>query len=153
MKKKFLVGVVLSLALACSLSGAAQDRGAWYAASSSASSITGDMIIGDGRITIDFMNFPLAQIRALEPAEVGAVFDADSNAGAKGNLYRLRVPAAQRFLHHNTLCASEDTQWMATYVEGKTLHVALFSGPSMPVFTFDALSHSNDLCGTFTYTR
>jgi hypothetical protein len=153
MKKTILFVSMLSLALGNPHFGVAQDRGPWYASSSDAKSITGDIIIGDGRITISLLVFPLAHIRTLKSEEVAAAFDADLNAGVPGNLFRLNIPAAQRFLHHNTLCGSESAQWMATYVEGKTLHVTFFSGVAMPVFTFDALSHSSDVCGTFTYTR
>ncbi len=153
MKKTILPVIVAALPLLLSLPCPAQDRGYWYAGSTTATSITGDITIADGRITLDFMTFPLAPIRTLKPEEVSAAFDADIHAGATGSLYRLNIRAAQRFLHHNTLCASEDTQWMATYVEGKTLHVTFFSGSDMPVFTFDALSHSSDVCGTFTYSR
>ena len=92
-------------------------------------------------------------IRTLKPVEVSAVFDADVSAGINGMLYRLKVPAGQRFLHKNTLCGDEDTQWMATYVTGHTLEVAFFSGDDMPVFTFDAISKSPALCGTFAYSR
>jgi hypothetical protein len=42
---------------------------------------------------------------------------------------------------------------MATYMEGRTLHVAFFSGANMPVLSFDALQKSTDLCGTFTYSH
>ncbi|MEI9968411.1 MAG: hypothetical protein WDM87_07220 [Terracidiphilus sp.] len=42
---------------------------------------------------------------------------------------------------------------MATYVTGHTLNVAFFSGDDMPVFTFDTISKSTDLCGTFGYER
>ena len=131
----------------------AQDGGAWTAASTTATSITGDIAIGKERVSIDFISYPLAPIRPLKPVEVSAVFDADVNAGISGMLYRLRVPAAQRFLKKNTLCGGEDTQWMATYVTGHTLEVAFFSGDDMPVFTFDAISKSSALCGTFAYAR
>ena len=94
--------------------------------------------------------FPLAPIRPLKPVEVSAVFDADVNAGISGMLYRLRVPAAQRFLQRTRCAEDEDTQWMATYVTGHTLEVAFFSGDDMPVFTFDAISKSTafvrDVC-------
>jgi hypothetical protein len=56
-------------------------------------------------------------------------------------------------LHKNTLCGSDDAQWMATYVVGKDLQIAFFSGATMPVFTIDALANNPNLCGTFTYTR
>ena len=42
---------------------------------------------------------------------------------------------------------------MATYVAGKVLRVAFFSGDNTPVFTFESISNSPDLCGTFTYVR
>lgn len=153
MKKRILLGAVAGLVLACSLSSAAQDRGYWRAASSTAAAITGDIAIGDARLTINFTGYSLAAIRKLGPAEVAAAFDADVNAGGSGNLYRLKVPASKRFLHHNTLCGTEDTQWMATYVEDRTLQVTFFSGPDAPVFTVDALANSADLCGSFTYVR
>lgn len=143
--------------MASVLSGAAranaQDGGAWAAASTNATSITGDLSILKDRVSIDYLIYPLAQIRTLKPVEVSAVFDADVNGGISGMLYRLNVPGAQRFLHKNTLCGGEATQWMATYVTGHRLEVAFFSGDDMPVFTFDAISKSTDLCGTFGYAR
>jgi hypothetical protein len=153
MKKRVLSGVMASLLLAGAVAAAAQDQGGWYAASTTATSITGDIAISKDRVAIDFISYPLASIRTLKPVEVSAVFDADVNAGINGMLYRLKVPAGQRFLHKNTLCGDEDTQWMATYVTGHTLEVAFFSGDDMPVFTFDAISKSPALCGTFAYSR
>ena len=138
---------------ACAAQANAQEQGGWYAASTNAISITGDIAISKERVSIDFISYPLAPIRPLKPVEVSAVFDADVNAGISGMLYRLKIPAAQRFLKKNTLCGSEDTQWMATYVAGKTLEVAFFSGEDMPVFTFEAISKSSALCGTFAYSR
>ena len=156
-KKRMLSGRAASLLLAGlmagSVAGNAQDQGAWIPASSNAISITSDIAIGKDRLSIDYLTYPLAPIRTLKPVEVSAVFDADVNAGISGMLYRLKIPAAQRFLKKNTLCGGEDTQWMATYVTGKTLEVAFFSGDDMPVFTFDAISKSTALCGTFAYTR
>ncbi|HEY6490037.1 MAG: hypothetical protein WCC26_07220 [Terracidiphilus sp.] len=141
------------LVLASSLIATAQDKGYWRAASRTASSITGDVALSDSKLTIDFFVFPLVQARTLQPAEVSAAFDADINAGATGVLYHVTVPAARRFLHHNTLCGTEDTQWMATYVSGRNLQIAFFSGAEAPVFTLDAIADSTSLCGTFTYGR
>ena len=42
---------------------------------------------------------------------------------------------------------------MATYVSGRTLQVDFFSGSNPPVLTFEALSNTANLCGTFTYRR
>ena len=140
--------------LACALHAAAQqDRGYWQAASNNAVAITGDLTIAEAKLTIDVKTYPLASIRLLKPAEVSAVFDADVDTAGPGTLYRLRIPAAQRFLHKNTLCGDEDTQWMAAYVTGKSLQVAFFSGADEPVFTFDAIAHSPSLCGTYSYVR
>lgn len=142
-----------TLVLTCSLPAFAQDMGLWIAAGSSAKSITGDISIAETRVTIDFFNFPIGQIRSLQPAEASALFDADANAPGGGSLYRLAVASNRRFLHKNTLCGSEDVQWMVTWVEGRTLSVAFFSGPNPPVFTMDALANTTDRCGTFTYAR
>ena len=145
--------VFAALFLCCSLPAVAQDKGYWRAVSSNADAITGDLSISDSRLSINMTHFPLAQIRALKPAESSAVFDADINENGSGFLYRLNVPGAQRFLHRNTLCGSDDTQWMATFAQGRTLRVAFFSGGDMPVLTPDALANSTDVCGTFSYSR
>ena len=145
--------VLVSLALICSFSAAAQDKGYWRANSQNANSITGDIAIADAKMTIDFLVFPIAQIRALTPVEISAVFDADGTVAQAGNLYRVNIPAGQHFLKKNTLCGTEDTQWMATWIDGRNLHVAFFSGANMPVFKFEAITNSTDVCGSFTYSR
>ncbi|MFP5235998.1 MAG: hypothetical protein ACLGSD_08840 [Acidobacteriota bacterium] len=132
---------------------AAQDRGYWTAASSNAKAITGDLTIGPSKLGINFAGFPLAPIRQLTKDEGSAAFDVVGNEGLGGELYRVTIPASRRFLHHNTLCGTEDTQWMATYVAGRTLYVDFFSGSEMPKLTMDALANSTDLCGTFVYAR
>jgi hypothetical protein len=152
MKKRLMVAAAIVL-LAGLGSGLAQDRGTWRAASNTANSITGDIGISDKKLTINFISFPLAYIRALQPAEIVAAFDVDLSAGGGGNLYRLSVPADRRFMHKNTLCGSDETQWMATFVEGKTLHVVFFSGSDAPVLKPEVLVDSQDVCGTFMYVR
>lgn len=137
--------------LACALPLAAQDKGYWRADSSTAKSITGDLGISDTKLIMNFLSFPLAQIRKLTPAEGLAAFDVDASTGVGGNLYHLDISASRRFLHKNTLCGTEETQWMATYTAGRSLYVDFFSGAEMPKLTFDALQNSTDLCGTFTY--
>jgi hypothetical protein len=151
--RRTLFSVAASLVLGCSLSCPAQEKGDWRAASSTAAAITGDIAISDTKIAINFTGFPTARVRKIEPTEASAAFGADLGASGSGNLYRLSVPATKRFLHHNTLCGTEDTTWMATYVQGRTLQVAFFSGEATPVITIDALANSTDLCGTFTYVR
>lgn len=148
---------ILFLFVALFLAGdaGAQEQGSWRAASKTAESITGDVAFGEEKITIDYLTFPIAEIRALTPAEATALFDADTNAMGRGHLFRMSVPAAKKFLHKNTLCGSEETEWMATYVSGeasgRTLQMAFFSGQKMPVMTAEALGNSTNLCGTFTY--
>lgn len=142
-----------ALSLVLCLSGLrAQEKGYWRANGSTAEAITGDIAISDTKITINFAAFTIAQIRRLNASEVMAVFNADAGAGT-GNLYRLDIPATRRFLHHNTLCGGEDTQWMATFVEGHNLRMALFSGATMPSLTMESVNNSTDLCGTFSYAR
>ena len=149
-------GLTIAAVLVCLLGSAslsAQDRGYWRAASNNANQTTGDIVISDSKLTINFLSYSLAPIRKLSQTEAGAAFDADVNVTGGGNMYRLSIPGDKRFLHKNTLCGSEDTQWMVTYVEGSTLHVAFFSGASMPVLTAEALSNSSDVCGIFSYAH
>jgi hypothetical protein len=158
MTKRILRGVAMIVVLAGAMCLAArvsaqEDRGLWSATSTNAHAITGDITIGEAKVTLNFFMFPLAQIRRLKPVEVSAVFDADVNAGIEGTLYRLRIPGGQNFAHKNTLCGGEETQWMATYVTGHTLKVAFFSGDDMPVFTFDAMQNTTTVCGSFVYGR
>jgi hypothetical protein len=153
MKKITITGVFAGLLCFSSLFASAQDKGYWRATSSNATAITGDLGITDDRLSINFIAFTLAEIRKLEPAESVALFSAENGVPGNGFLYRLNVPAAKRFLHHNTLCGSEETQWMATYATGRELRVAFFSGSKMPVLTPDALANSTDVCGTFLYGR
>jgi hypothetical protein len=42
---------------------------------------------------------------------------------------------------------------MATWVSDKALSVAFFSSEEMPSFTFEAISSSTTLCGTYVYAR
>lgn len=153
MMQKRLFCAMMGFVLACCMPVVAQEKGYWRAASSTAQSITGDVAFSNDKLSINFSGFVIANIRSLHPGEVSAIFDADSNTAGNSNLYRLNIPAAKKFLHKNSLCGSEDTQWMVTYIEGRTLHIAFFSGREMPVFTLDAIKNSTNLCGTFSYVR
>ena len=137
----------------CSLSVSPQEQGYWRAASTNARAITGDIGIGESSISINYIVFTIAQIRKLKTPEVAALFDADVNSGVQGNLYRLSIPSERRFAHRNTLCGTESVQWMATFVSGRNLQIALFSGLDEPAMTFDALNASTARCATFTYSR
>ena len=153
-KKSVFVPVIAAiLALFAAPFCPAQVKGYWRAASSLAHSITGDISIAKSDITINYYVFALVPVRALNTNEVAAAFDADVNSNATGYLYHLNVPASRRFMHHNTLCGTEETQWMATYESGRTLQVAFFSGATPPVITVDALANTMNLCGTYTYSR
>jgi hypothetical protein len=153
MKRVSLFSCLAALLLS-TFTTSAQELGNWRAANQTAKSITGDIGIAPEKIFINFARFTMSRIRALQPAEVAAAFEADgATPTGAGSLYRLSIPPEQKFLHKNTLCGSEETQWMATYVEGKTLKVAFFSDAKPPVFTLEALQNSTNLCGTFTYTK
>jgi hypothetical protein len=153
--RRLSIAAVATLLLTGAIYGIAQEqiKGYWRAASNTAASITGDISISDSKLTINYRAFPIAQARTLKPAEVSAVFDEDVNTAGPGVLYSLNVPADLRLLRHNTLCGTEETRWMATYLSGKTLQVAFFSGDQAPVFTIDAISGSPNLCGTYTFVR
>src|SRR6266700_5259695 len=144
MKREMLLRVI-GLVLICCMTAAAQDKGYWRAASSTAKSITGDLAIADEKISINFLSFTIARLRGLEQAEASALFDPDGTAAGNGSLYRLNVPGEKKFLHKNSLCGSDDTHWMVTYVLGRSLQLAFFSGQKPPLFTQDAIANSTDL--------
>jgi len=129
----------------------AQERGYWSATSSAAKSITGDLSFAPDKITINFSTFTLAQIRMLKPNEKQLLFP-DAGAGT-GNLYRVQIPGDKKLLHKNTLCAGDETDWVVTWVSGKQMNVAMFSGGSIPALTPDALANGQRLCGTYLYSR
>jgi hypothetical protein len=153
MKRETLLCVMVGLVLVCCMTAAAQDKGYWRSVSSTAKSITGDVALSDEKISINFLNFTIARIRGLEQVEASTLFDPDGTATGSGSLYRLNVPGAKKFLHKNSLCGSDDTQWMVTYVAGRSLQLAFFSEAKPPVFTSDALANSTDMCGKFAYVR
>ncbi|HSU20230.1 MAG TPA: hypothetical protein VLI45_10855 [Acidobacteriaceae bacterium] len=145
------LAAVAALFLASPLSG--QDMGYWRAVSSTAKSTTGDITLSAMRVTIDFSSFTIAQIRALKPEEWRALFDIDPGIPGSGNIYRLDIPGSKRFLHKNTLCGSEDTQYMVTFVNGNNLQLAFFSGAKIPALTPDAMNNNSNLCGTYSYAH
>jgi hypothetical protein len=153
MKTLCFLTAALVLLFCCSHSAAAQDKGPWRASSSEAKAITGDISISDARLFINFAGFTIAQIRTLTPAEAAAAFDADPSTPGGGNLYRLSIPADKHFQHKNTLCGSDETQWMATWASGAGIRVAFFSGPNIPVLTLEALNNSSNVCGNYSYVR
>lgn len=154
MKRRLLLCAVVGWGLACAGVGAAQEKGIWRAVSTTAKSITGDVTFSNEKIAINYSSgYPIAQIRILQPSEITAAFDLDGSPEGSGSLYRLSIPGATRFQHKNTLCGGDDTQWMVTYVSGRSLQVAFFSGQKMPVLTGEAIATSTNLCGTFTYGK
>ena len=153
MDHRALFKPLASTLLLLTLATQAEERGYWRAASNSARNVTGDVTLADEKLTINFSTTTISRIRALEPAELSAVFDTDSNSPGAGSLYRLNIPAAKKFLKKNSLCGAEDTHWMVAYAQGNTLQLAFFSGEKPPVFTFDAIANSTDKCGTFVYAK
>jgi hypothetical protein len=152
---KFLAGFLACGFLALGAGRAvAQDGGYWRASSENAKSTTGDLGIGSLKLTIDFQYFTIAQIHGVDAAQARAVFDVDAAEGAVvGNVYHLSIEPGKKFLHKNTLCGGEETQYMVTAVVGKELHVAFFSGAAMPELKAEAIMSSTNLCGTYTYVR
>lgn len=153
MKQPSLFCTALVFLLTSALHAPAQERGSWRAASSTARAITGDIAFATEKLTINFAVFPMSQIRALKPEELKAAFDLDGDVTGTGNIYKVNIPAKQKFLRKNSLCGAEDSQWMVTYVAGHELHLAFFSGQKAPVFTPEAIATTTDLCGVYTYAR
>jgi len=146
---------VLAFALACAACAAAQqpEKGRWRPASTTAAGITGEISITGSKITIYFTSFLLSPARLLKPEEISAVFDEALDTAGNGQLYRVSIPGTTRFIKNNTLCGSQETQWMAVYVANGTLKIAFFSGDNAPLMTFETMQNSTDLCGTYSYVH
>ena len=153
MKRLCVTAAAVLLAISSAAQGNSPDNGYWKAVSKTAQSITGDIALSGERMTIYFQPFTIADIRELSPDEIAGAFNFESPDGVRGKLYRLSIPAERRFLHKNTMCANEETQYMATAVQGKIMQVAFFSGAKMPSLKPEDLNNSTSLCGTFTYAR
>ncbi len=145
--------IILAAALLCAatIPTPAQESGYWRADSNTAKTITGDIAFSDTRLTINLTSFTLSRIRDLTAAEALALFNTD--ATGQGHLFRISIPGDKRFLHKNTLCGTENTDWAITYISGHTLQVSFFTGPAIPTLTVDALNDSPRICGTYTYSR
>lgn len=152
MKFRAVLLATVALTLSFAVSALAQESGPWRASSSNSRAITGDIVFSPTRVDINFTPFTIAQIRSITTNEVRALFNPDNPTGG-GNLFRVSIPSDKKFLHHNTLCGSDDTQWIVTYAQGRDLQVAFFSGATPPKLTFDALNDSPTLCGVFSYVR
>jgi hypothetical protein len=152
MRLRSLLLAALGVLLAFTSAVRAQESGPWRASSSNSRAITGDIFFSPLKITINFTNFTIAQIRSLQTQEARALFNPDNPTGG-GNVFRVDIPADKRFLHKNTLCGSESAQWIVTYAQGRDLQVAFFSGATPPVLTVDAINDAPNLCGVFSYVR
>ena len=152
MKMRWLGGIVLGLGLMGSVCGA-QEQGSWRAVSSTSRSITGDVAFSGEKIYINFERYTIAEIRALTPAESVVLFGDENGGTGQGKLFRVSIPADKKFLKKNTLCGTDETQWIATFVAGKTLQLVFFSGSAIPVLTADGVANSGTLCGTYSYAR
>lgn len=144
---------VLALACVAGLQAQQPEKGTWRAASNNAASITGNVVFSGSKVTLNFTSVILSPVRLIKPAEVAALFDEAADSAGNGQLYHVKISASNRFLNQNTLCGTQDTEWMVTYVAGRELKVAFFSGEDAPVMTFESLQNSDSLCGTFTYVR
>ena len=110
--------------------GMAQEKGQWRAESKTARSMTGDVAFSATKMSINFSGYTIAQIRTLTPTEIAVVFDgADASTGS-GNLYRTDIPGTKKFMGKNTLCGSEDVEYVVTFVSGREMQLALFLGVS-----------------------
>ena len=152
MRFRPLLTAALALMIVSTVSSGAQESGPWRASSSNARAITGDIFFAPTKLTLNFTTFTIAQIRSLQTQEAIALFNPDTPTGG-GNVFRVNIPADKRFLHKNTLCGSDDTQWIVTYAQGRDLNIAFFSGSTPPTLTMDALNNASNLCGVFSYIR
>ena len=153
MRSRSLLVAAFAVVFAFTLSATAQEDGPWRAASTNARAITGRYRLLSTKVHHQLHHFH------HQPRSVRSKLRRSSRSSTPISPRAAAISSAstfqpiRRFLHKNTLCGSESTQWIVTYAQGRSLQVALFSGSTPPVLTVDALNDPSNLCGIFSYVR
>jgi hypothetical protein len=126
------------------------------AISRTAEAITGDIEYStDNAITILNKGYPLTLVHVLRGSEVedaARIFSMSApsaDSSALRALYRINIPAGDKFLNGNTICGTASTRWVISLSDNENVdiwNIAFFSGNSEPNLESEA-----NLCGTFRY--
>src|SRR5208282_1941259 len=149
--------MALAISFACIPESAAQTSGPtqrkWIAGSTTAMSITGDIKISSGKLTMVARDYPLTLVRDIDAEhlrDAGKIVDETKPTEAR--LYKTKVPARAKLVRGNTICGPKDANWLLVVTqEAHSLSLAFFSGDGEP--NIATASDSTELCGTFGYFR
>jgi hypothetical protein len=127
----------------------------WPAMSHTAASITGDISMAPGKLTMVQVDYPLALVKDVSGnnlTEAGKIVDETEPADA--HLYRITISKDAHLIDENTLC-SDDARWMlAVYSKNRrSLSLAFFSSENEPTIDYSVIRSSTALCGTFSYQQ
>jgi len=153
----FRFAMALAISFACIPESTAQTSGPtqrkWIAGSTTAMSITGDIKISSGKLTMVGRDYPLTLVKDIgagQLGDAGKIVDETKPSGA--SLYRTKVPARVKLVKGNTICGPKDANWLLVVTQdAHSLSLAFFSGDGEP--NIATASDSTELCGTFGYFR
>jgi uncharacterized RDD family membrane protein YckC len=131
----------------------------WMPHSDSATWVTGPILMSTTGISIKNIIYPLTLTRPLKGNELESaaqIFHLQSSQDDEGWLFRANISSATRLINDNTLCGTDDAQWLIAVVtpDGpsttRELHLMFFSGDSEPAIQ-PGLEKSSKECSSFVY--
>ena len=146
------------------ISQAQQDRYTkpiqYFAVSTTAMGITGDVGFSDTKLKIRHRIYPLTLVHSLSNSELLDAAKLFSFVGTPterdGFLFRTSIPRNAPMEGRNTACGSKDVTWLLVEIIGKnrdSLNIAFFSGSKVPDISPASIDTSTDLCGTYSYEK
>lgn len=137
-----LIGVLFALAIH---SGALAKKGEehWSALSTTAISITGDIVLSPTHLNAAGHDFPLRV--ATDLSDYGAFF-----GSVPARVLRVTSKMNPKLLNGNTFGCRSPAEWIVVYRfdHGSKLGMDVFSGPDSPTTDTDP-----GMCATYTYVR
>jgi hypothetical protein len=131
-------------------------RQAWMATSTTAMSITGDIVLRPHKITMVGKSFRISLVREISGRrlrDIAKIVDSP-RLPSSARLYRTVISRRSRLVNGNTICGpDEDAKWMLTATHGDDLSLAFFSGEAEPNLDYRAVEVGHYLCATFGYQR
>ena len=124
----------------------------WTAASRTAESITGDVVLTARKIGMQHREFPLTLVHTVDKQhldDAGKIVDQGMPLSA--SLYKTMIPRRSKLVHGNSMCGDADATWLLVLRYGEQLSLAFFSGQKEPSLEYEAVENSRSLCGTFHY--
>jgi hypothetical protein len=132
----------------------------WFAVSTTAMGITGDIKFSMNALRINRHTYNLKLVHPLDERDLQNASLLMSYNQVPLNqdayLFKTTIPKNSPMLGSNTPCGTKNIEWvLAIITKGKQdyLDLAFFSGAALPDLSPPAINRSTELCGTYGYLR